>query len=107
MPNGLNRYLCLQTGGQVTSRYMLLARREGKNRNMADLCGKSLNVFAVANANAHFGIHWLQALLQEHKLNRPEQFFGALQYQSEPMHTVLPVFLVKRMPPWWIPENLN
>ncbi len=80
--------------GQVSNRYLLLARREDAIKKLIDLRGKSLNLFATAKAS--LGSYWLQALFQEQKLGRPEAFFGELAYHTDPMSAVLQVFFGKK-----------
>ncbi|MBA3027786.1 MAG: phosphate/phosphite/phosphonate ABC transporter substrate-binding protein [Desulfobacteraceae bacterium] len=81
-------------GDQMACRYLLLTRRESKLNTLKDLRGKTLNL--LASSNAMLGIPWLQGLMQEHELGMPEEFFGVMEYYTQPMPTVLPVFFGKK-----------
>ncbi|MEZ4599664.1 MAG: PhnD/SsuA/transferrin family substrate-binding protein [Syntrophotaleaceae bacterium] len=78
---------------QVAKRFLLLTGNPDLN-SLADLRGKSLNLFMIANAE--LGHHWLQALLRERKLGTVADFFGRVELHTEPMRAILPVFFQSR-----------
>jgi ABC-type phosphate/phosphonate transport system substrate-binding protein len=92
-PGWLEPVFLTSDHGQVAKRFLLLTGDPGL-KSLADLRGRSLNVFLVANTQ--LGPHWLQVLLQERKLGPPEAFFGLMEKQTEPMRAVLPVFFGNR-----------
>jgi ABC-type phosphate/phosphonate transport system substrate-binding protein len=74
---------------QVAKRFLLITG-DSNLKSLADLRGRSLNVFM--DFNAELGPHWLQSLLQERKLGPSEEFFGLWERHADPMRAVLPVF---------------
>lgn len=80
--------------GKVTLRHLLLVRKEGAVKTLADLRGKSLNV--ITGQTSKLGRRWLNALLQSRLAASPEAFFSRLEYRDNPEATVLPVFFGKR-----------
>ncbi len=79
--------------GQMESRYFLLTNGKKDLDSLSDLNGKSLNLLTAANAM--LGPPWLQTLLLEKRLGKPEDFFRQINYQSDSMRTILPVFFGK------------
>jgi phosphonate transport system substrate-binding protein len=74
-------------------RYVVLTRRDGGPTRLADLRGKTIAEFAVANAT--IGRRWLDTELLAERRGRPEPFFGARELAGTPAAAVLPVFFRK------------
>jgi ABC-type phosphate/phosphonate transport system substrate-binding protein len=78
--------------GLTATSYLLLTRKQN-GKKLLDLRGKHINLLTTTNAN--LGIHWLSSLLHERKLGLPDKFFSELNFSTDPMQAVLPVFFGK------------
>ncbi|MBI4661313.1 MAG: PhnD/SsuA/transferrin family substrate-binding protein [Verrucomicrobia bacterium] len=74
----------------ILSEYLVLARREGGPRSLADLRGQSIVV--LESVNTYSSWPWLQTLLLERQFGTPETFFGTVEKVAKPSGAVLPVF---------------
>lgn len=86
------RYVAAE-GGEVSNTYLLLTRRD-KIKNLSELRGKPINLLTTTNGN--LGIHWLSLHLQEHNLGLPGTFFSELNFSTDPIQAILPVFFGKK-----------
>ena len=80
--------------GQATVRYLLLVRKNSAVKSLSDLRGRSLNL--VTGQSSKLGKRWLDTIVLAQEASSPEVFFSRLEYMSNPMSTVLPVFFGKR-----------
>lgn len=78
---------------QIATRYLLIGQKDCGLEHLENLKGKTLNIFYATNSEP--GYYWLQALLREQQLTQPEDFFGRVEYKTEPAAAVLPVFFGK------------
>ena len=79
--------------GQIATRYLLIGQKDHGFEQLDGLKGKSLNIFYATNSEP--GHYWLQTKLREKHLGRPEDYFGRVEYKTEPAAAVLPVFFGK------------
>jgi ABC-type phosphate/phosphonate transport system substrate-binding protein len=73
--------------------YLLLAQRASGLKSFADLRGKSVAV--LESVDAYLSVKWMETVLLEEKLGRPETFFGRVERVTKPSSAVLPVFFGK------------
>lgn len=78
---------------QIATPYLLIGGRGQEIVPLEKLKGKSLNIFYGASSTA--GDYWLQTLLRDLQLSRPEDYFGRVEYKTDPAAAVLPVFFDK------------
>ncbi len=80
--------------GEVSTQYLLLARKDGGIRNISDLHGRSLNL--ISGQSSKLARHWLNTVIRTRHMTEPEAFFGAIEYLPNPLATLLPVFFGKK-----------
>lgn len=80
--------------GKVGKQYLLLTRQGSGLDKLADLRGKGL--LRLTMANASLGEYWLETVLAEAGLGRPDAFFGNVEVVGKPTAAVLPVFFDKK-----------
>jgi phosphonate transport system substrate-binding protein len=80
--------------GKTGKEYVLLTRQGGGLNTLADLRGKELAVYEVANATQ--GRYWLETLLLENNYGNLKEFFARAESVAKPTAAVLPVFFGKK-----------
>ncbi len=86
----LNRVFTSTEAGRVGKQYVLLTGRGSGLDRLADLRGRELLLYEVANTS--LGRHWLETLLLAGRLGAPETFFRGVTSVGKPSAAVLPVF---------------
>lgn len=76
--------------GNVSSRYLLIARDEPGGGSLQSLRNRRLCVHASTAAN--LGMVWLQSLLSGSRLEAAEAYFGSVEVTEKPSAALLPVF---------------
>ena len=95
VPQGMMEPLFVTSDrGQATVRYLLLVRKNSAVKSLSDLRGRSLNL--ITGQSSKLGRHWLDTIVLAQEASSPEVFFSRMEYMSNPMSTVLPVFFGKR-----------
>ncbi len=80
--------------GKVGKQYLLLTRQGSGLDKLADLRGKEIAVYEVANTTQ--GRAWLETLLLENHCGTPDEFFASTVSAGKPTAAVLPVFFGKK-----------
>lgn len=80
--------------GSVGRQYLLVTRRDSGLNSLADLRGKDVLVFQLANAT--LGRYWLETLIRESRFGDPNRFLARAEYVVKPSAAVLPVFFGKK-----------
>jgi phosphonate transport system substrate-binding protein len=80
--------------GKVGKQYLLLSRQGSGLNTLADLRGKEIMVYEVANTTQ--GRAWLETLLLESRCGKPDEFFATAMSTGKPTAAVLPVFFGKK-----------
>jgi len=75
-------------------RYLMVARQDSGLNTLADLRGKQITLFSVANSN--LGRYWLETLLLTNRLGTLAEFFGDVEVAGKPSLALLPVFFGKK-----------
>ncbi len=74
--------------------YLLLTRRDGGITTLADLRGQS--IASLESGNVYSSRPWVETMLLQGGLGRPEDFFGRVDTVSKASLAVLPVFFGKQ-----------
>jgi ABC-type phosphate/phosphonate transport system substrate-binding protein len=77
-------------GGGIFEEYLLLVQQDGKVKDLSDL--KGLRIILYANARMSLARPWLDLILARRSLPRAEAFFGAMLQKPKPANVLLPVF---------------
>ncbi len=87
---GIRPYFVASVNGQVGRSYVVLARRDGDVRTVADLPGREvIRLDSIRNGVCD---QWLESLLPFDPHHSAADFFASLERVSKPMAAVLPVF---------------
>lgn len=80
--------------GKIGKKYLLLARRDGGQKTLADFRGLEILELEVANSNA--GQAWLDTLVLANHADAPTTFFRSISLVGKPSAAILPVFFGKK-----------
>lgn len=80
--------------GGIGRTYVLVTRRDSGLDSPADLRGRDLVVFELANAA--LGRYWIKTLVAEIEPGNPAPFFARTEYVLRPSAAVLPVFFGRK-----------
>lgn len=87
---GMRPFFVPAINGKVGRNYVVLARRDGAVRTVADLQGREvIRLDSVSNAVCD---HWLESLLPVDLDHPAAEFFASLERAAKPSAAVLPVF---------------
>jgi phosphonate transport system substrate-binding protein len=87
-------FFAVMENGKVGRKYLVLTRRSGGLRTLADLRGKAILELEVASANV--GRAWLDTRLLSERLGTQRTFFERVEVVGKPTAAVLPVFFGKK-----------
>ncbi|MGD1158217.1 MAG: PhnD/SsuA/transferrin family substrate-binding protein [Terriglobia bacterium] len=91
---GIEPALCAMRGeGSVPPRYLVLVGAESGIPSLQALRGKSIIIHA--NTGANLGQVWLDAMLYDGRLGRPDHFFRSVEVVPKASSAILPVFFGK------------
>lgn len=80
---------------EVGRTYVLITRRDSGLDTLADLRGKELTIFELANAT--LGRYWIETRVMENGFGAPRDFFARTEFVLKPSAAVLPVFFGKKL----------
>ena len=86
-------FCALRGDATVPPRYIMLVGAQSGIVALEDLRGKSVKF--LANTNASLGQVWIDALLYDHHLGHPSQFFHSVDIVPKASGAILPVFFGK------------
>jgi phosphonate transport system substrate-binding protein len=91
---GIEPVFCAMRGeGSVPPRYLVLVGAGSGISSLEGLRGKTAIIYA--NTGANLGQVWLDAMLYDGHLGRPDHFFRSVEVVPKPSSAILPVFFGK------------
>jgi ABC-type phosphate/phosphonate transport system substrate-binding protein len=86
-------FCAMKGDGNVPPRYLVLVGAQSGVTSLEGLRGKAAIIHA--NTGANLGMVWLDAMLYDGRLGRPERFFRSVEVVPKPSSAILPVFFGK------------
>jgi ABC-type phosphate/phosphonate transport system substrate-binding protein len=78
----------------IMQTYILLTQRNSGIKSFADLRGK--NILVLESMSAFLSAKWMETVLLQEKLGKPENFFGRVEKVAKISNAILPVFFGKQ-----------